>query len=99
MAENTPSTAPEDNLKAGDRVRLLVDSPEGNPVEGTVRLVQDEAEHPGKLIGVELDNYVLFGHTLDGELDAKEKIDETNGKRFGKGWWSRPEYLEVLKTV
>lgn len=80
-------------LTAGDRVRLLIDTPEGTPLEGTVRVVQDK---PGKKVGVEFDNYVATGHSLDGELSDKEKSDPVTGVTYGKGWWTLEENLEVL---
>ena len=81
------------DIKKGDRVRVLVDTPENTPVEGTVQIVQDV---PGKHIGVELDNYVAGGHTLDGKLDDKEKTDDATGVTYGKGWFTREENVEVL---
>lgn len=82
------------DLKVGDRVRLLIDTPQGEPVEGTVRVVQDT---PGKKVGVEFDNYVATGHSLDGKLDDKEKTDNATGVTYGKGWWTLEDNLEVLK--
>jgi hypothetical protein len=81
-------------LKEGDRVRVLVDTPEGTPVDGTVRVVQDT---PGKKVGVEFDNYVAGGHSLDNTLDDKEKTDTATGVTYGKGWWTLEDNVEVLK--
>lgn len=81
-------------LKVGDRVRVLIDTPEGQPVEGTVAVVQDV---PGKQVGVELDNYALYGHSLDGKTADAEKTDPGTGVTFGKGWWTLEDNLEVLK--
>lgn len=89
----TKKTAPKSNLKTGQRVRILVHTPEDQPVEGTVRVLQDV---PGKKVGVELDHYALYAHTLDGKLSDPEKLDESTGARFGKGWWTLEDYLEVL---
>lgn len=80
-------------LKVGQRVRVLVNTPEGTPVDGTVRVIQKK---PGKPVGVELDNYAAFGHTLDGTLDAAEKLDNSTGARYGKGWWTLEDNVEVL---
>lgn len=84
------------DLQAGDRVRLLIDTPEGEVVEGVVRVVQDT---PGKKVGVELDHYVLGGHSLDGVLDEKEKSDPDTGTIFGKGWWTLEYNVEVLESA
>lgn len=81
------------DLKVGDRVRILVGSPGGEPVDGTVKVIQDE---PGKQVGVELDNYVATGHSLDGATDAAEKNDANTGVNYGKGWWTLEEDVEVL---
>lgn len=81
------------DIKEGDRVRILVGSPEGTPVDGTVRVVQDT---PGKKVGVELDHYVAGGHSLDNKLDEKEKTDTNTGVTYGKGWWTLDEDVEVL---
>lgn len=81
------------DLKVGDKVRVLIDTPEGVPANGTVVVVQDEA---GKKVGVQLDNYVLGGHSLDNKLDEKEKTDPATGSTFGKGWWTLEENVEVL---
>lgn len=87
MPESNKST-----LNEGDRVRILIDTPENTPVEGTVRVIQDE---PGKKIGVELDQHAATGHSLDGLLSA-EKVDPTSNIRYGKGWWTLEDNLEVL---
>lgn len=81
------------DLKVGDKVRILVDTPENTPVRGTVKVVQDT---PGKTVGVELDEHALGGHSLDGELSA-EKVDQNTGSRFGKGWWTIAENVEKVK--
>jgi hypothetical protein len=83
------------DLKVGDRVRVLVATPQGEPVDGTVAVVQDVI---GKGVGVELDNYVATGHSLDGELTDKEKTDPETGVTYGKGWWVLSDNVEVLST-
>ena len=80
-------------LNEGDKVRVLIDTPNGTPVDGTIRVLQDK---PGKHVGVELDNYVAGGHSLDGKLDEKEKTDGSTGVTYGKGWWTLEDNLEVL---
>lgn len=81
------------DLKVGDRVRILIDTPGGEPLDGTVKVVQDT---PGKKVGVELDNYAATGHSLDGQTEAPEKNDPTTGVNYGKGWWTLEENVEVL---
>lgn len=77
-------------VKKGDKVTILVNTPEGFPVKGVVAVVQDE---PGKKIGVELDEYSLYAHSLDGLVDERE---QGNGLPVvGKGWWTLEEYIEV----
>lgn len=80
-------------LNVGDRVRVLVDSPTGEPVEGTVRVVSDKA---GKALGVELDNYVAGGHELDGKTENKVKPDPVTGVTYGTGWYTLTDNVEVL---
>ena len=75
----------------GDRVTLVADTPEGRPVKGTVVVVNDANKDPGHQVGVELDDYVVTGHSLDGLVDERE---QGNGEPvIGKGWWARPENL------
>lgn len=85
--------AEQPKLEIGQRVKVLVDTPEHKPAEGVIRVLQD---YPGKLVGVELDNFVANGHTLDGETKDQEKVDQETGTRYGKGWWTRPENIEIL---
>ncbi|KKN28239.1 hypothetical protein LCGC14_0856490 [marine sediment metagenome] len=72
----------------GDRVRLIVDLPRGISsanVTGKIVVVQSENKHPGKLIGVELDEkFKGIGHQCDGAAAP------------GRGWWTRPENIEVV---
>ena len=78
-------------LTVGDRVTILVGTPEGHPVKGVVRVLQDE---PGKKVGVELDEYTLYAHSLDGEVDEREQ--GSGLPVVGKGWWTLEENIEVL---
>lgn len=73
-------------LTVGDKVTILVDTPENRPVKGTVRVVQDT---PGKKVGVELDEYVVYGHSLDGLVDEREQGDGL--PVVGNGWWTTEE--------
>lgn len=73
----------QSSLAEGDRVTVLVDTPQGYPVKGTVKVVQDEA---GKQVGVELDDYTVYGHSLDGLVDEREQGD--GQPVVGKGWWT-----------
>jgi len=77
-------------VEVGDRVTILVDTPEGHPIKGTVVVVQEEA---GKNVGVELDDYTIYGHSLDGLVDERE---QGNGLPIvGKGWWTREANVDV----
>lgn len=77
-------------LKEGDRVTILVDTPEGHPVKGTVKVVQDEV---GKTVGVELDDYTVYGHSLDGLVDEREQGGGL--PVVGKGWWTLEDNVDV----
>ncbi len=77
-------------VQEGDRVTILVNTPEGHPVKGTVVVVQDEV---GKNIGVELDDYTVYGHSLDGLVDEREQGGDL--PVVGKGWWTREEEVDV----
>lgn len=79
-------------FKEGDRVTILVDTPENIPVKGTVKVVQDE---PGKRIGVELDDYTPYAHSLDGLVDEREQGEGL--PVVGKGWWATEENLVLDK--
>ncbi len=81
-------------VQEGDRVTILVNTPEGHPIKGTVRVVQDE---PGKKVGVELDDYVVYGHSLDGLVDEREQ--GSGLPVVGKGWWTLEEDVEVEEEV
>lgn len=79
------------SLKEGDRVNVLVDTPEGHPVKGTVKVVQDEV---GKKVGVELDDYTVYGHSLDGQVDEREQGGGL--PVVGKGWWTTEDNVEKI---
>lgn len=85
------ATTATSSLKVGDRVTVLVGTPEGHPVTGTVKVVQDE---PGKKVGVELDEYTVYGHSLDGLVDEREQGNDL--PVVGKGWWTTEDNVEVL---
>jgi preprotein translocase subunit YajC len=76
----------DSSLKVGDKVTILVGTPEDRPVHGTVKVVQDET---GKKVGVELDEYTVYGHSLDGVVDEREQGDGL--PVVGKGWWTTEE--------
>lgn len=77
-------------LKVGDRVTILVDTPEGHPIKGTVKVVQEEV---GKTVGVELDDYTVYGHSLDGLVDEREQGGGL--PVVGKGWWTTEDNVDV----
>lgn len=81
------------SLAVGDRVSILVDTPEGHPIKGTVRVVQDEV---GKKVGVELDDYTVYGHGLDGLVDEREQGEGL--PVVGKGWWTLEENVQKLDS-
>lgn len=78
-------------LQTGQRVKIIIDPPNGQPAEGIVRVIQDE---PGKMVGVELDHFTDYAHSLDGRVE--EKTDPVRGITLGKGWWTLEENLEIL---
>jgi len=84
MAEKT-------TVKVGDKVTIITNTPEGHPVKGTVVVVQDEA---GKQIGVELDEFTLYAHSLDGKTEEREQGDGL--PVVGKGWWTTQDRIEKL---
>lgn len=81
----------EEKYSVGDRVTILTNTPEGRPVKGTVKVVNDAKKDPGHQIGVELDDYTLYGHSLEGLVDEREQGGDL--PVIGKGWWARPENL------
>ncbi len=78
-------------LQLEQRVKIIIDPPNGIPTEGIVRVIQDE---PGKMVGIELDHFTDYAHSLDGVVE--EKIDPVRGITIGKGWWTLEENLEIL---
>jgi hypothetical protein len=78
-------------LALEQRVRIIIGPPGGTAVEGIVRVIQDV---PGKMVGVELDNFTDYAHSLDGIVE--EKVDPVRGITVGKGWWTLEENLEIL---
>ncbi len=78
-------------LQLEQRVKIIIDPPNGIPTEGIVRVIQDE---PGKMVGIELDHFTDYAHSLDGRVE--EKIDPVRGITIGKGWWTLEENLEIL---
>lgn len=83
--------ANEETFAVGDRVQIVTNTPENRPVFGTVKVVNDPEEEPGKQIGVELDDYTVFAHSLDGVVDEREQ--GADQPVVGKGWWARPGNL------
>ena len=85
--------ATEENLKLalGQRVKIIIDPPGGIPVEGIVRVIQGI---PGKKVGVELNHFTDYAHSLDKRIE--EKTDPVRGITVGKGWWTLEENLEIV---
>jgi hypothetical protein len=77
-------------LSEGDRVTILVGTPEGHPVMKKGGVVQDEV---GKKVGVELDDYTVYGHSLDGLVDEREQGGGL--PVVGKGWWTTEEDVDL----
>lgn len=75
----------------GDRVTILTDTPEGRPLTGTVLVVNADGGHQ---VGVELDDYTVYGHSLEGLVDEREQGD--GQPVIGKGWWTRHENVQKL---
>lgn len=78
-----------DALKVGDRVQILTNTPEGRPVTGTVRVLNSFEDDPGHQVGVELDDYTVYAHSLEGLVDEREQGGDQ--PVIGKGWWAVPE--------
>lgn len=78
-------------LELGVRVRIIIGPPGDMPVEGIVRVIQEE---PGKKVGIELDHFTDYAHSLDQRLE--EKTDPVRGITVGKGWWTTEENIEIL---
>lgn len=90
--KKSQNTTPEHDLQVGDRVRIIIGFPGSEAPEGTIRVLQDE---PGKKVGVELDRFVDYGHSLDLVLE-RERVDEERNVTVGKGWWTVPENVEKI---
>ena len=86
MKDNTKK-----KLALEQRVKIIIDPPGGVPCEGIVRVIQDV---PGKTVGVELDHFTDYAHSLDQKVE--EKNDPVRGITIGKGWWTLEENLEIL---
>jgi len=78
------------HAKVGDKVMILTNTPEGHPVTGTVKIIQEEA---GKVVGVELDEYTVYGHSLDGLVDEREQGGDL--PVIGKGWWTNHDNVQI----
>jgi hypothetical protein len=78
-------------LEIGQRVRIIIGPPNGMITEGVVRVIQDV---PGKTVGIELDHFTDYCHSLDGLVE--EKVDPVRGITIGKGWWTLEDNLEIL---
>lgn len=70
-------------LKVGSHV-MIYDAPDGKR-EGVVLVLNDEAENPGKVVGVQFDDFHPVAHECDGLCEK------------GFGWWTRPENLAVIE--
>ena len=46
------------------------------------------------MVGVELDYFTDYAHSLDGRVE--EKTDPVRGITLGRGWWTLEENLEIL---
>lgn len=78
-------------ITAGQKVKIIIDPPGGTPATGVVKVI---GNNPGKTIGVELDHFADFAHSLDTAVE--EKTDSVRGITVGKGWWTLDENVEVL---
>lgn len=79
-------------LSTGQTVKIIIDPPGGTAVSGTVKIIQDV---PGKKIGVQLDHFTDYAHSLDKLVE--EKTDPVRGITVGQGWWTLPENVEILQ--
>ena len=82
----------ENALAIGDRVVILTNTPEGRPVKGTIRVLNSVEEDAGHQVGVELDEYTAYGHSLEGLVDEREQGGSL--PVIGKGWWALPTNVE-----
>ncbi|HCS78967.1 TPA: hypothetical protein DIV55_04465 [Patescibacteria group bacterium] len=78
-------------LAIGQSVKIVIDPPNGVPIEGIIRIIQ---ETPGKKVGIELDHFTDYAHSLDGQVE--QKTDPVRRITVGKGWWTLEENLEIL---
>lgn len=78
-------------LAIGQHVNIIIDPPNGAAVSGLVKIIQDV---PGKKVGIELDHFTDYAHSLDKQVE--EKTDPVRGITVGKGWWTTPENVEIL---
>lgn len=76
-------------FKVGDRVRIILGQMAG--FTGRVKVIGNE---PGKRIGIELDSFVDYGHSLDGATE--ERYDSVRDITVGRGWWVTEEEIEKL---
>lgn len=90
------SLAEQAGIQIGSRVRLLVGTSNGEIQTGTVRVINHQGEDAGHQVGVELDEPVRYGHSLELVLD-REIVDPDSGVTVGRGWWTHPDYVEVLE--
>lgn len=82
----------ESTYKVGQKVRVVIDTPTGQPEFATIRVIQDKV---GKKIGVEFDLSLAGGHSLDGKLEP-EKVDPNTAIKYGRGWWTLEENIEKV---
>lgn len=80
------------SLTIGAKIRIIIDPPNGTPLNGVVKILQDNV--PGKKVGVELDNYCDYAHSLD--QTVSEKTDPIRGITVGRGWWTTADNVEIL---
>lgn len=87
----------EQELKVGDRVVIITDTPNGVPAKGTIRVLNDKEENAGQQVGVELDEWTAYAHSLEGEVEEREQGE--GQPVIGKGWWTLPSNVEVIDQV
>ena len=85
-----------ETFAVGDRVTIVTDTPNGQPLKGTVRVVNSAEENPGQQIGIELDEWTATAHSLEGVVEEREQGGDL--PVIGKGWWTRPENLDKLDS-
>lgn len=78
-------------IKLNDKVKIIIGTPEGKPVTGAIKVLQNK---PGKRVGVELDELAPYGHSLDGKVE--ERYDPTRNITLGKGWWTLEGNIEPI---